>query len=107
MFPRNTDEQVCLFEEFNLKASIDYSGTLQAGHYWAYIKDEDNHGWLKYNFDTHCYNPSQKKSLSVLYLCVIISLCSMSLSALWSRFVLVYIIFTCIYTFFILHMMHN
>ena len=77
MFPRNTDEQVCLFEEFNLKATIDHSGTLQGGHYWAYIKDEGNHGWLKYNFDTHCYNPSQKKSLSVLYLChcFVVSFC--------------------------------
>ena len=88
MFPRNTDEQVCLFEEFILKATIDHSGTLQAGHYWAYIKDEGNHGWLKYNFDTHCYNPSQKK----ISICVI---------ALWSLSVLLYIIFTCIYPFFI------
>ena len=36
-------------KEFTLKATINHSGTLQAGHYWAHIKDEDNRGWLKCN----------------------------------------------------------
>ena len=45
----SADEQVCLFKEFTLKATINHSGTLQAGHYWAHIKDEDNRGWLKCN----------------------------------------------------------
>ena len=31
--PISADEQVCLFKEFNLKATINHSGTLQAGHY--------------------------------------------------------------------------
>ena len=43
------DEQVCLYKEFTLKATINHSGTLQAGHYWAHIKNEDNSGWLKCN----------------------------------------------------------
>ena len=47
--PILADEQVCLFKEFNSKATINHSGTLQAGHYWAHIKDEDNRGWLKCN----------------------------------------------------------
>ena len=47
--PISADKQVCLFKEFNLKATINHSGTLRAGHYWANIKDEDNHGWLKCN----------------------------------------------------------
>ena len=47
--PISADEQVCLFKEFNLKATINHSGTLQAGHYWAHIKDGDNRGWLKCN----------------------------------------------------------
>ena len=40
--PSSADEKVCLFKEFNLKATINHSGTLQAGHYWAHIKDVDN-----------------------------------------------------------------
>ena len=47
--PILADEQVCLFKKFNLKATINHSGTLQASHYWAHIKDEDNGGWLKCN----------------------------------------------------------
>ena len=47
--PISADQQVCLFKEFNLKATINHSGTLQAGHYWAHIKDKDNRGWLKCN----------------------------------------------------------
>ena len=47
--PISTDEQVYLYKEFNLKATINYSGTLQAGHYWVHIKDKDNRGWLKCN----------------------------------------------------------
>ena len=35
----SADGQMCLFKEFNLKAIISHSGTLQAGHYWAHIKD--------------------------------------------------------------------
>ena len=45
--PISADEQVCLYKEFTLKATINHSGTLQVGHYWAHIKDEDNCGWLK------------------------------------------------------------
>ena len=47
--PMSADKHVCLFKEFNLKATINHSGTLQAGHYWVRIKDEDNRGWLKCN----------------------------------------------------------
>ena len=46
--PISPEEQVCLYKEFTLKATINHSGTLQAGHYWAHIKDEDNSGSLKY-----------------------------------------------------------
>ena len=45
----SADEQVCLYKEFTLKATINHSVTMQAGHSWAHIKDEDNSGWLKYN----------------------------------------------------------
>ena len=47
--PISADEQVCLCKEFTLKATINGFRTLQAGHYRAHIKDEDNHGWLKCN----------------------------------------------------------
>ena len=47
--PFSADGQVCLFKEFNLKATINHSGNLQASHYWVHIKEEDNCGWLKCN----------------------------------------------------------
>ena len=47
--PIAADEQVCLYKEFTLKATIGHSGTMQGGHYWAHIKNEDNSGWLKSN----------------------------------------------------------
>ena len=40
--PISADEQVCLYKEFTLNAIINLSRTLQAGHYWAHIKNEDN-----------------------------------------------------------------
>ena len=40
---------MCLYKEFTLKATINHSRTLQAGHYWYHINDEDNSGWLKCN----------------------------------------------------------
>ena len=47
--PISADEEVCLCKEFTLKATINHSGTLQAGHYWVHIKDEDKRGWLNCN----------------------------------------------------------
>ena len=47
--PISADEQVCLYKEFILKSTINHSGTVEVGHYWAHFKDEDNHGWLKCN----------------------------------------------------------
>ena len=47
--PISANKQVSLYKEFNLKATINHSETLQAGHYWAHIKDEDNLGLLKCN----------------------------------------------------------
>ena len=46
--PISADEQVCLYKEFTLKATINHSGTLQASNYWAYIKMKIT-GWLKCN----------------------------------------------------------
>ena len=45
--PIAADEQVFLYKQFTLKATINQSGTMQAGHYWAHIKNEDDSGWLK------------------------------------------------------------
>ena len=47
--PISAGEQVCLYKELTLKATINHSRTLQAGHYWSHINDEDNSGWLKCN----------------------------------------------------------
>ena len=52
--PIAADEQVCLYKEFTLKATNKDSGTMQAGHYWAHIKNEDNSGWLKCNDTGYC-----------------------------------------------------
>ena len=56
--PILADEQVCLFNEFNLKVTTNHSGTLQAGHYWAHIKDEDNRSLLKCNDTSVIATPS-------------------------------------------------
>ena len=47
--PIVADEQVCLYKQFTSKATINQSGTMQAGHYWAHIKNEDDSDWLKCN----------------------------------------------------------
>ena len=47
--PTSAAEQVCLYKEFTLQATLNHSGTLQSGNYQTYIKDEDNSGWLKCN----------------------------------------------------------
>ena len=43
----SADEQVCLYKDFTVMATINHSGTVEAGHYWAHIKDEDSRGCLK------------------------------------------------------------
>ena len=60
------DEQVCLFKKFSLKATINHSGTLQAGHYWAHIKDVDSRGRLKCN-DTSVYGFKQHFFICFLF----------------------------------------
>ena len=47
--PISADEKVYLYKESTLKATMNHSGTMQAAHYLAHIKDEDNSGWLKCN----------------------------------------------------------
>lgn len=44
--PSHPSEDVCFNNTFNLVATINHSGTLRAGHYWAFIKDKHN-TWLK------------------------------------------------------------
>ena len=34
---------------YSLIATINHSGTLQAGHYWAFVKDCSTNNWLKCN----------------------------------------------------------
>ena len=47
--PIAVDKQLCLYNEFTLKATINHSGTMQAGYYWAHIKNDNNNGLLKCN----------------------------------------------------------
>ena len=46
--PILTDNDVIVKRKFKLKATINHSGTLNAGHYWAFVKASDN-SWLKCN----------------------------------------------------------
>ena len=44
----SADDDVFVTRKFKLKATINHSGTLNAGHYWAYVREDDN-CWLKCN----------------------------------------------------------
>ena len=46
--PVSADNDICVKRKFRLKATISHSGTLNAGHYWAYVR-EGNSKWLKCN----------------------------------------------------------
>ena len=45
--PVKVDDVVTLNKSFKLRATINHSGTLNAGHYWAFIKDRSTDSWLK------------------------------------------------------------
>ena len=47
--PVKIDEQLSVSRKFRLKASINHSGTIHAGHYWTFIKKANNSTWLKCN----------------------------------------------------------
>ena len=44
----SADNDILVTRSFKLKATINHSGTLNAGHYWAYVREENN-CWLKCN----------------------------------------------------------
>ena len=46
--PLYIDEQRSVNKKFTLKATINHSGTIDAGHYWAFLKTSDGN-WLKCN----------------------------------------------------------
>ena len=47
--PVHIDEHLSVSRKFKLKATINHSGTINAGHYWAFIKKSNNDHWLKCN----------------------------------------------------------
>ena len=47
--PVIVDNVVSMNKPFKLRASINHSGTLNAGHYWAFIKEDSSNSWLKCN----------------------------------------------------------
>ena len=47
--PVKVDDSITINKAFKLKATINHSGTLDAGHYWAFIKDHITNSWLKCN----------------------------------------------------------
>ena len=47
--PVKIDDHLSVSRRFKLKASINHSGTINAGHYWTFIKKTNNGPWLKCN----------------------------------------------------------
>ena len=47
--PIQTGDSISFTNQYSLIATINHSGTLQAGHYWAFIKDRSTNNWLKCN----------------------------------------------------------
>ena len=50
--PIQTGDSILFTNQYSLIATINHSGTLQAGHYWAFIKDHSTNNWLKRNHRT-------------------------------------------------------
>ena len=42
------DDDVTIWRMFKLRATINHSGTINAGHYRAFISDSDNSSWLRF-----------------------------------------------------------
>ena len=47
--PIQTGDSISFTNQYSLIARINHSGTLQAGYYWAFIKDRSTNNWLKCN----------------------------------------------------------
>ena len=47
--PIKPSDSVSFSNKYSLIASINHSGTPQAGHYWAFIKNVNDNTWLKCN----------------------------------------------------------
>ena len=47
--PIRIDDTVSFSKEFSLVATINHSGNLNAGHYWAFIKESTSNSWLQCN----------------------------------------------------------
>ena len=45
--PLKLDDDVSFSKEFSLVATINHSGSLNACHYWAFIKDNISKSWFK------------------------------------------------------------
>ena len=44
--PAIVEDSVSLYNGYTLMATINHSGTTEAGHYWAYIRNEKENNWL-------------------------------------------------------------
>ena len=47
--PINVEDEVSFSSKYSLVASINHSGTLEQGHYWAVVKDLNTGDWLSCN----------------------------------------------------------
>ena len=47
--PISVEDEVSFTNKYSLNATINHSGTLNKGHYWAFIKDLHSSSWHSYN----------------------------------------------------------
>ena len=47
--PMTVEDEVSFSSKYSLVASINHSGTLDQGHYWAVVKDSNTRDWLSCN----------------------------------------------------------
>ena len=45
--PSHPEEDISFTNEYSLVATINHSGTLARGHYWAFVKDDLSDSWWK------------------------------------------------------------
>ena len=63
--PVQVDGEVAMRKNYQLVATVNHEGTLNSGHYWAYINDQASSSWL------HCNDravvPANSKTLNNSY----------------------------------------
>ena len=69
--PITVEDEVSFISKYSLLASINYSGTLDQGHYWAVVKNLNSGNWLSCNYKiiltviTQLHTPFSQENLSI------------------------------------------